>query len=63
MTVVAVAMYLLIRASLWSVRSGTRSSGGVGEAAKTYLFESLSGIQSLKLAGSQVMREASYAIA
>ncbi|AXI83031.1 peptidase domain-containing ABC transporter [Xylella taiwanensis] len=60
-TLVAVVLYLLIRAiSYWPVRDCTEQQLVVGAKQQSHLLESLRGIQSLKVAGEESLRRSTY---
>ncbi|AAF84030.1 peptidase domain-containing ABC transporter [Xylella fastidiosa] len=60
-TLVAVALYMVIRAvSYWPVRDCTEQQLVVGAKQQTHLLESLRGIQSLKVACEESLRRSTY---
>jgi len=60
-TLLAMLLYLLLRAAAFRpMRDGTERKLVAGARQQTYLLESIRGIQSVKLAGVELRREASY---
>lgn len=61
-TLLAVALYLLIRSiSFRPVRSGTEQQLIAGARQQSHLLESIRGMQSVKVAGREALRESGYA--
>lgn len=60
-TLIAVIIYLALRASsFWFLRDATEKSLVATARQHSYLFESIRGVQSIKIAGRENMRSAGY---